>query len=114
MATAPKPGARAQKEADEAVISVTVDGTAHHLRIGELTALDVGALRRATGWTTRHLVQLAIENRDIDVAATLVWLARRQHGEPRLEHEAVAATFTYANDFTFGDTEEEDDDSPEA
>lgn len=115
MATAPTPGARRQEEAEAAVITVKLDGEVHRLRIGEMSALDVGALRRATGLRTRELIRLGIQAPDIDVGATMIWLARRQNGEPRLDYETAVSQLTYVNELSIGDDEPEpeDDDSPE-
>ncbi len=115
MATAPKPGASRRSLIEQVAVTVTLDDQVHVFRMGEMCALDAGALRRL-GWSLPQLLSYAQGKPDIEVAAVLVWLARRQNGEPGLPYEAVAGEITYGNDFEFGEQAEAEaqDDSPEA
>lgn len=78
---------------------LTVDGHRYELRPNEINALDSQACRRATGVSVRSLLATAQHDPDIDTIAALVWLARRQAGEPSLAFEDVAATISYGSDF---------------
>ncbi len=111
MATAPKPGARQQAEADKIAITVKLDGNAYTFRMSEVSALDTGTLRRATGMSLSKIMQCALEDPDIDVVSALVWLARRQNGEPKLTYGAVAGELGYDSEF---DLETEEVEAPEA
>ncbi len=112
MATAPKPGARNRDREQDLSVTVRLDDQCFTFRLGEMSALDAGALRRATGLSFPQLMRCANDAPDLDTAAALIWLARRQNGEPTLAYETVAAGVTPRNAPSF--VAEEDDDSPEA
>ena len=115
MATAPRPGAARRKEAENASITVKVDDAAYTMRMAEISARDTGDLRRATGMSVAEVMVCAQESPDLDVAAALIWLARRQNGEPKLPYDDVAGDLTYGSDFDLEeDSEADDEDSPEA
>lgn len=95
MAKAPRPGTARKAEAERQVYKITIDGTAHYLRLGEVSAIETGELRRATGFGLRHLGYALLADPDIDVVAGVVWLARRQAGERSLPYETVAGSITY-------------------
>jgi len=81
----------------EATIRISVDGQHYTFRPGDVTALDAQALRRATGMSMRGLWDAAQNDPDIDVIASLVWLARRAK-EPSLSYETVAKAIGYDSD----------------
>lgn len=95
----PRPTPKAT--ADSSII-ITVDGTAYELRPNEINALDSQACRRETGMSVRALLATAQDDPDIDTIAALVWLARRQAGEPSLAFETIAATISYGSSFDLG------------
>lgn len=113
MARAPKPGTTRPTEA--AGIVVVVDGVPHPFNVSEMSARDVGDLRRATGMSSKSLLIAAASDIDIDIVASLVWLSRRQNGEPKLAYEDVADVMTHDTALSFGGTAEPaDPNSPEA
>jgi hypothetical protein len=95
MARAPRPGAGKRAAQQQNVYKVTLDGTAHYLRLREVSAIETGELRRATGFGMRHLGYALVADPDIDVVAGVVWLARRQAGERSLPYDTVAGAITY-------------------
>lgn len=119
MATAPRPGVSARAEAAALTITIEVDGTPHTLRPGELSALDVSAVRRATRelWGEPVSVQRLLSSvlageddslePDIDAVAVIVWLARRQTGE-QCSLSDVMGSITFDTELGLG---EEDDDA---
>lgn len=112
MATAPRPGGF--RAADELTITIKVDGVAYTVRPDEVTANQVGQLRRVTGFSLQTLMQVAADSPDLDVIAALVWLARRQAGE-NVNYEKVAEAITYQSDIdSVDEPEAEDPASPEA
>lgn len=88
-----------KKSADEFVIVVIADGKRYALRPNEIPAVDSAACRRATGMSARGLLEASRTDPDIDTMAALIWLARRQAGEPYLAFEDVAASITYETTF---------------
>jgi hypothetical protein len=118
MARAPRPGAGKRAAQQQNVYKVTVDGTTHHLRLGEVTAAETGELRRLTGFGLRHLGYVILSDPDIDIIAAVVWLARRQVGERSLGLDQVARTITYDSEVEVDvvdhkQAEAEEPDSPE-
>lgn len=118
MATAPQPGAsrRAAAALDDIAITVVVDDVAHVFRPGEMSALDASALRKEAGMSLRSLLSQINDDPDLDVVAAIVWLARRQAGNPASFTE-VAEAISYQSTISAGDDApavEEDPDSPEA
>lgn len=89
MAKAPDPRKlAAEKRAEVARNSryvVTVDGESFTFRLGEVTAVDVRELRREAGMGVPEMVAQAEFQAgsiwDIDSAAALIWMARRQAGD---------------------------------
>lgn len=66
------------------------------LTLGDLSALDIGALRQESGFTTRDLLQAMLKgSTDLDMVAVVVWLSRRTHGEYALPYVAVATDVTF-------------------
>ena len=91
MATAPDPRKiAAQQRADDAKnmrYVVSVDDTDYVFRFGEMTARDVRDLRRE-GLTIVNLLQ-GLRVADFDYLAAVIWMARRQAGEPNLSLDRV-------------------------
>jgi hypothetical protein len=111
MATAPKPGSTREPR----VVLVTVNGETYPFSPDEISAVDAASLRKATGMSLRSVLDSATKDPDIDVVAALLWLSRRQNGEPNLPYDAVAAEVHYTSKFELSSgTHDEDDDSPEA
>lgn len=99
---------------DPAVLTITIDGTEHKFRPSDVSAVQAGEVRKATGMSFKAILQMAMADPDIDVLAALVWMARRQAGED-VSYEEVAKSITYGTDVTTSeDDDDEDTDSPEA
>ncbi len=96
------PPPRPKKTGESTVITIKVDDDAFELRLDEINAVDSTAVRNATGMSLRGLLDAAESDPDIDVIAALVWLARRQGGEPRLAFATVAAEINYDSSFDVG------------
>lgn len=124
MAKAPRPGTSRRQEEAAWIIRISLDGKMHTLRPGELSAVDVGECRRQAPMKFAQVLAVVREKADdaseydIDITAILIWLARRQHGEPNLRYREVADAITYNSDFTpvpeNDDTLDEEPDGPEA
>lgn len=85
-----------QADATDVGLKVTASGVVYEIHFGELSGLDVLALRKQTGYTTFNLLQMVFDGQtDVDVFAAIVWLARRAAGEQRLRFEDVAATIKW-------------------
>ena len=106
MATAPRPGAVRENEQSEEVAAalrqvVTIecgaDGRSLSFSMGDVTARDDLACRKATGMNTGELVG-ATQVGQLEVLA-LWWLARRHNGEPDLLLEDVLDEFPTQGDF---------------
>lgn len=91
----PKDRQRRRDEVSGEIITVTVAGRAYTVCEGDVCAADVIALRRATGHSFRGLLSLLNDDMDIDVLASVVWLARRAEGERSLTFDEVASQITY-------------------
>ena len=103
-------------DALDAGVRMTVDGTPHTVRMGDVTPALARELRRETGMGfTRFMDTIATEP-DVDLVATFVWLARRINGE-HVDLDDVGVTYHSLLDEGF-DVElaesSEVDDSPEA
>ena len=111
MAKAPPVQRRADKP-----LRVGYDGRSWLLRFSEVTPRDVADLRKSTGMSVQGVVAAASGgDLDLDIAAALIFLARRQSGEPRITFDAAIDGLSYDSEFTWGlDDDGEDDDSPEA
>lgn len=83
MATAPDPrrvAAERQAEANRNFrIVLTHNGQGYTFRLGEVTALDVRALREAAGTNPVEAVNDAMAG-DLTALASVIFLARRQEG----------------------------------
>ncbi len=103
---------------EEPLLHVKVEGTSYRLFKSRMTAVDIGDLRRSTGLTLASLLLALSEEFDIDVIAAVMWLSRRQNGEPKLTYESVAAALGYdvtiENGALPAAEEPAEDDSPEA
>lgn len=89
-------------------IKVTADGADYEVYEGDLSALDIAALRRETGYSFRGLLKAAREDFDIDLFAALVWLARRIKGERALPFAAVADALDYDSEYASEDITDRD------
>ena len=103
MSNAKRPATRQHTRTTEAKrnaeldqgIRIDLDGQVYEVRAGDLTALDTGALRRATGLSFLGLLEALGTSPDIDLIAAVVWLSRRLKGERGLPYEAVAEEMGY-------------------
>jgi hypothetical protein len=75
----------------------TIDGTVYEILAGDLSALDVQALRKQVGTSFPSLLAtLFSDEGDIDTVAAVLWLARKVNGgEPALTYNEVAAEVGY-------------------
>lgn len=75
----------------------TIDDTVYEITTGDLSALDVQALRKQVGMSFPNLLaNLFGDDSDIDAIAAVLWLARRVNGgEPNLTYNEVAAEVGY-------------------
>jgi hypothetical protein len=95
-------------------VAINVDGTEYVVREGDLTALDTMALRRETGMSFVDVMMAFAKHPDIDLVATLVWLARRINGERVLPYEAVATQINYDSTIELVSDEPGPETDPEA
>lgn len=121
MATAPRPGVGRRAESAALSITIKVDEVAYTLWPGELTAADSSALRRATReqWGVPVSIQRLLSSvlagtddtiePDIDAVAMVVWLARRQTGDP-VTLDVVMASITFDSSFEIDNERQEDPD----
>lgn len=97
MARAPDPrrlaAEKRKQAADELRWVVEFDGAEHTFRLSDMSAVDVGALRREAQLSLGDLVGL-VEQGVFDAQVALLWMARRQAGEARLAFADVAADVT--------------------
>lgn len=100
------PTKKAQTERDEALntgITIAIpEGPrkgSYTVSAGDLSALDVRALRREHGLSFRGLMLALKSDPDIDLIAAIVWLSVRARGDQSLTFEDVAADLDYATDF---------------
>lgn len=101
MAKAPRPGAARKaagetRDGDEGVkLRVVLEGETVELVMERISPADAIALRQALGIGPVALARRVFEEgTEIDTAAAIAWLARRQNGEQSLTFEAVAAELT--------------------
>lgn len=129
-ASAPDPRKHARKKAvaeqaakpeSEKAIVVVVNGVRYSLDPDEMNALDVADLRLATGMSFGRLMETLGEDPDIDIIAAVVWLARRQHGEPKIKYRLVVQEINYLTELDFSENDPDaesnepaEDNSPEA
>lgn len=93
---------RKEKERQDSSLEVgaqfTIDGETYRIVMGDLSALDIMALRKQVGITFPALIGKLFDedDSDIDLIAAVLWLARRVNGdEPNLKYEEVAAEVGY-------------------
>lgn len=84
-------------------LTVVVDGKKYTWTAQDMTALDVRALREATGMSYNRLVQLAKKDMDVDLLAAVVWMARRVAGERDLTYLEVAESTNWTEDYFITD-----------
>jgi hypothetical protein len=95
----------------DAALAITVDGTTHTIRMGNLTAIDAKDFRAAVGVS---LTQAMSEgSTDLDVVAGLVWLARRKR-ERGLPYAKVAAAMNYETQMDVVEPGDEGDETDDA
>ena len=113
---APKPGASRRARSAPADVTIKVDGSEYPVWLSELSALDSAALRAETGFSVRAVLAAASDDPDLDVVAAIVWLSRRQAGDP-VSFAEVAAGIGYDAEFDTVTSVEEsptlDDDADE-
>lgn len=84
MATAPDPKRLAAKQKAETARAfryvIDLGDEEVVFRMADVTALDVGALRKVSGLGPHEALILAMTG-EIDGMAAMIWLARRQAGE---------------------------------
>lgn len=81
---------------------IRYDGHYYPIWYDDLSAYDARAYRTATGGSISVLLGTfarATGDPDLDTLAALVWLGRRQNGEPDLSFAAVEPEITAAVDF---------------
>lgn len=93
------PPPRPRQPGTSAALIIRVDDVEYAVRPDEITAMDASTIRRAVGMSFRALMEAAQADPDIDVIAALVWMARRQAGEPNLDYATVAAEIRYDSAF---------------
>ena len=97
-------------EANDLGLQIKVNGETYTVREGDLTSLDIMALRRETGQSFVGLMQAFMTSPDIDLVAALVWLSRRIAGEQMLSYMEVAMDIGYDVDIEIeGEPGEEQD-----
>jgi hypothetical protein len=129
MATAPRPGKARQDDEREhsrhLFYRLTVRGEELTLRQADIGPSDAAMVRRETGMTLRSLLQATYDTDtvDLDVIATLWWLAQRKAGNEIAYQVALDKFPSYAEMAdgavrflldTEGASDIEDPDSPEA
>lgn len=118
MAKAPTPGTTSTSDAGS--FRIGYDGNTWLFSVSEVTPRDVAALRQATGMTPKTLFSVDLSDMDLDVAAGMIFLARRQSESRQITFDAATAGLSYESDMTFevvgSDGEDADggDDHPEA
>lgn len=115
MAKAPTPGLHSQ--ATTPSFNIGYSGRSWSFNIGEVAPLDVADLRRATGLTMRDVLSSDLSSIDLDIAAALIFLARRQSENRRIRFDDAVVGFTYGTPLEFeavDDSAEDGDDHPEA
>lgn len=102
--------AKKGKTDGDGIIEIELDGKKWRLDIEEavkyITALDVAQIRGATGMSLRAIFKAADDDPDLDVVATMIFLARRQT-EPRVKFREVFDAVNYGSDL--GDDDDADD-----
>ncbi len=88
---------------------ITWDGRTDTIRPAEFTADEIGAFRRAVGFS----LNAGMQDLDLDVFAGLVWIYRRRDN-PKLTYEQVSKSLSYADVIDMADDELGDDGDPEA
>lgn len=105
MAHAPTPGRVHDAGADEATVTLSLDGVQHVLYPNLLTAQDLGAVRGQVGMSLRKLIECAQDDPDLDIIAALIWVARCQGGES-VTFDEVAAGITYQSKLDVAESSE--------
>lgn len=116
MAEAPTPRPAPPDRPEVDIVGI-VDHNEYPLRMRELTSRDVGELRASADATTRDIWAAIYDNdASIDTIAQVVWLSRRQNGEPTLPYERVVFTMSDLMDgrIALRIPESEDAPTPEA
>lgn len=116
-----KKASRKEKEKQDSSLDVgaqfTIDGETYRVVMGDLSALDIMALRKQVGLTFPALIGKLFDedDSDIDLIAAVLWLARRVNGgEPTLKYEDVASEIGYdVIEKIRGSAEEADDETDE-
>jgi hypothetical protein len=109
----------AQRKAAETgpVISIELEGQVYTWIWKDMTPFDVRAMREQMGCSPNQLLREARAEVELDHVAGIVWMARRQNGEPELTYAEVAGSIHYSDDWKIVSAEEavaRESDSPEA
>jgi hypothetical protein len=83
------------------VLSVEHDGVQHTWWWKNMTPYDSSAMRTQMGLSPMQLLHQLETAPDLDHAAAIIWMARRQNGEPELNYTEVADTITFGDDWRF-------------
>jgi hypothetical protein len=101
--------ARQQAEAARRIVwEPSVNGQGWTFRAAEVTPKDFGAIRRGPGLSLHEIMSGALV-KNLEAFAALVWLARRQSGEPNLEWSTVESSMTLGDELVLDVGEKEDD-----
>lgn len=84
--------------------------------INEVAPKDVADLRRETGLRMADILSVDLATVDLDIAAALIFLARRQSDSRLIKFDAAVAGFTYGTplELVAAAPDEDGDDHPEA
>jgi hypothetical protein len=83
------------------VLSVEFNGVEHTWWWKDMTPYDSAAMRAEMGLSPLQLLQQLENAPDLDNAAGIIWMARRQNGEPELTYAEVADHLTFGDDWRF-------------
>lgn len=90
------------------------DGRKIPVRLEDCNAIEARDVRKATGVSLQQIMAVARDGSvDLEVVATLVWLARRHDGEKSLSWEDVAESISISNPAKVGVDDVEADPDPE-
>lgn len=109
MAKAPTPGST-RPDAPKPMFEFGFGDRRWHFRLTEVTPRDSADVRAAVGMGAKDLfAALVADSLDIDIAAGLVFLARRQSENPRIPFDAAVDGLTYSTPFHWGVVEDNGD-----
>lgn len=96
-------------------VSLSIDGEAYVVRVGDVTPQIARELRAESGMSFMRLINTVTVDPDIDVVSAFVWVARRIRGE-NVAFGDVAVTYgqILSDGFEVSTPDAEAADSPEA